>query len=93
VESQGMLLAAEEGDVVEVIFAPQAQPGDRVHLAGEPATAGEAPGAADLPVITVDTFFSVPFNVADGVVRVKDVPLQVNDTPLVTFRAKNGGVH
>jgi methionyl-tRNA synthetase len=93
-ESRGMLLAAEEGEVVEVIFAPHARPGDRVHLAGEtPATAGELPGPADLPIITVDTFLSVPFNVKDGVVRVKDVPLEVAGKTLGTHRVKNGSVH
>jgi len=86
-ESQGMLLAAEEGDVVEVIFAPHAQPGDRVHLSGG------TPSAAEAGQITIDTFFSVPFNVKDGVVRVQEVPLEVAGKRLAVFKVKNGNVH
>ncbi|MBN2354149.1 MAG: methionine--tRNA ligase [Spirochaetales bacterium] len=86
-ESQGMLLAAEEGDAVEVIFAPHARPGDRVHLSGE------APAEAGAGQITVDTFFSVPFNVKDGMVRVQDVPLEVGGKKLEVFKVKNGNVH
>jgi len=86
-ESQGMLLAAEEGDIVEVIFAPHAQPGDRVHLAGE------TPPAAEAGIITIDTFFTVPLSVKDGTVMVKDAVLEVAGQKLVVHRVKNGGVH
>ncbi len=87
VESMGMLLAAEEGDVVDVIFAPHAAPGDRVCLSGE------TPPAAEAAMISIDTFFSVPLSVKDGVVMVADKPLTVAGQPLTTLKAKNGGVH
>jgi methionyl-tRNA synthetase len=87
VESQGMLLAAEEGETVEVIFAPHAEPGDRVHLAGE------TPPAEEAAIINIDTFFGVPLSVRDGVVMVKDKPLEVAGRPLVTVKVKNGSVH
>ncbi len=87
VESQGMLLAAEEGETVEVIFVPHAAPGDRVHLAGETSPAAEA------GIISIDTFFSVPLSVKDNRVMIKDVSLELAGRPLSTVKVKNGSVH
>ena len=54
VESAGMLLAAQEGKTVEVLFVDHAAPGDRVVLSG---------AARSTPIreqIDIDTFFTMP---------------------------------
>jgi methionyl-tRNA synthetase len=56
VESQGMLLAAENKEgLVEVLSPEKSQVGEKITLTGE--------AAKPLPEITVDDFFSVPIKV------------------------------
>jgi len=86
VVSQGMLLAAEADGVVEVLFAPDAAPGDPVLPAGTEAPA-DPPGE-----IGIDAFFSHPITVVDGQVRVGDRPLEAGGRPLRTHRVRNGKV-
>ena len=86
-ESQGMLLAAQAGGVVEVLFADHARPGDRVVLEAEPP-GGAAPGE----VIDVDTFFSFPISVSAGVVSVGGTALACEGRRIVTARVPEGRV-
>jgi methionyl-tRNA synthetase len=86
VESNGMLLAAQTADVVEVVFAAQAQPGDRVTVEGvEP---GEAPPA----VISIEEFFQVPIKVADYLLKVGGKRLLAAGRPLAVARVESGDV-
>lgn len=86
-ESQGMLLAAKDGTVVEVLFADHARPGDRVLLEAE-----EASGTAPAEIIDVDTFFSFPISVAAGVVSVGGMPLACAGMRIATSRVLEGDV-
>ncbi len=84
VESKGMLLAAQEGKTVEVLFVDHAQPGDRVVLAR---------AAADvLPrTIDIDTFFTMPIAADDfSRVVVGDAALECAGKPVVTTRVVEG---
>ena len=90
VDSQGMLLAAQDGKTVEVLFADHAQPGDRV-LAQGAVEAASAPAAA-LPEISIDEFFAVPITVKDHRVLVEGVPLACAGEPLGTRQVKDGQV-
>jgi methionyl-tRNA synthetase len=85
VESAGMLLAAQEGKTVEVLFVDHAQPGDRVVLSG-----GEsAPSPAQ---IDVDTFFTMPIAAEDFKVMVGDAALQCAGKPVTTAKVAKGRV-
>lgn len=85
VESQGMLLAAQEGKTVEVLFVDHAQPGERVALKG--GAADPAPAQID-----IDTFFTMPI-VADGSrVLVGDAELECAGRAVVTSRVSKGRV-
>jgi methionyl-tRNA synthetase len=104
VESRGMLLAAQEARVVEVLFVDHARPGDRVTLAGGApggVPAGGAPGAAAsleapaVPVpaeIDIDTFFSMPIAVESFRVTVGDSALECAGKPIVTAKVAKGRV-
>ena len=87
VESQGMLLAAEAGDTIEVIFADKAQPGDRVAIEGDEASEPVQPEE-----ITIDDFFSLPIGVENFTVKVEDRVLKVAGRPLIVEKVKNGTV-
>jgi methionyl-tRNA synthetase len=87
VESQGMLLAADDGKTVEVLFADHAQPGDPVIPAGgrglwEPVTAE----------IDIEEFFSFPIQVREGRVQIEDVPLQCGGKTLTAEKVITGQV-
>lgn len=86
--SQGMLLAAENGDrsIVEVLFLEDVDPGTRVVLDGSDR------GNADFEVIDVDTFFSMPIVTKDGTVQVAGRNLTSNGVPVRTERVKDGSV-
>jgi methionyl-tRNA synthetase len=95
--SQGMLLAASEKkgteETVEVIFADNANPGTRVVLS--PEEADDLPSIEPtnrLPEIDIDTFFSVPIHVADGIVKVGETPLACGEELLKTYRVTDGSV-
>ena len=86
VESQGMLLAAQEGETVEVLFADHAQPGDPVGLSGlqGPKRSGEE--------IDIEEFFSIPIQVKEAQVLIDDVPLECAGKTITTEKVKTGKV-
>jgi len=87
VESQGMLLAAQDAELVEVLFADHAQPGDPVTIEGE----GPEP-PAPLPEIDIEEFFRVPIPVQDHCVLVEGKALVCAGRPLTTVKVKDGQV-
>jgi methionyl-tRNA synthetase len=90
VESNGMLLAAQTGKVVEVLFLDSARPGDRVRPAGG---AAEGPGALEAPSqIDIDAFFTMPITVEDSRVMVGNAALECAGAPIVTVKVAKGRV-
>ena len=85
VESQGMLLAAQEGKTVEVLFVDHAQPGDRVVLSGPQS-------AANTAQIDIDTFFTMPISVNDFKVGVGDALLECGGKPVTAGKVSKGRV-
>ncbi len=85
VESRGMLLAAQEGKTVEVLFVDHAQPGDRVTLQGGPAESAPAQ-------IDVDTFFAMPIVAEGSRVLVGDAALECAGKPVITAKVAKGRV-
>jgi methionyl-tRNA synthetase len=106
VESAGMLLAAQEGKTVEVLFADHAALGDPVVLSAPAAAAAAGPAAApgaaapSAPAdpaavkaqIDIDTFFTMPIAVEDFAVTVGNARLAVAGKPLITARVAKGRV-
>jgi methionyl-tRNA synthetase len=92
VESRGMLLAAEdhngpEGAMrCEVLDAAGVPTGTRVILEGEEA-------GAPPEQISVDTFFSVPLRVVNGVVVSEGKALTLNGAPVRTVMVNDAEVH
>ena len=86
VESHGMLLAAKEGETVEVLFADHAQPGDAVGLTGlqGPAEAKQE--------IDIEEFFSIPIKVQGAQVLIDDLPLECAGQAVTTEKVKTGQV-
>jgi methionyl-tRNA synthetase len=89
-KSQGMLLAASSRqsdgtETVEVLFAPWAQPGDRVRVSGlEPAEEKKR--------IKADAFFAIPIRTEEGTVKVGDAQLEVAGRALGSQNVLNGEV-
>ena len=54
-ESRGMLLAAKQDDIVEVLFVDNAEPGDPILLDGDTSI-----NPADMTEISIDEFFDAP---------------------------------
>ena len=92
VESNGMLLAAdngkkqEEGKIVEVLFVPDASPGDRVFPYGYKAP------EAELKKITVDKFFETELEVRDNTIYCGSVPLVCRNSNIKTEKVSKGKV-
>jgi methionyl-tRNA synthetase len=86
VESQGMLLAAQEGETVEVLFADHARPGDPIGPGGLPG-----PERA-VEQIDIEEFFSIPILVEDNRVLIDDVPLECAGKTINTEKVKTGKV-
>jgi methionyl-tRNA synthetase len=87
VKSEGMLLAAERGETVEVVFADDAEPGDRVTLEGsEPS---EQPPNKE---ITIDEFFEIPIKVESFTLKIEGRALTVRGTPIQVVYVENGTV-
>ncbi|MHB9294475.1 Methionine--tRNA ligase [Pillotina sp. SPG140] len=91
IESKGMLLAASDKDSegherCEVLDAGDVPTGTKVTL--ENGLEGTPPQEID-----VDTFFTVPLEVKDGIVRCADHALTVNGTVIRTQKILNGEVH
>ena len=89
VESQGMLLAAQDGTQVEVLFADWAQPGERITLEGEQEPAAPAAPRAE---IDIEEFFRVPIRVQGGRILVEGAALACAGRPLATAKVKDGQV-
>jgi methionyl-tRNA synthetase len=87
VESNGMLLAAQAGKIVEVLFVDNARPGDRVRPAGGAAEGAEAPAQID-----IDAFFTMPITVEDSRVMIGDAALECAGAPLTTAKVAKGRV-
>ena len=86
VESNGMLLAAQSGKTVEVVFADHAAPGVKVEVGGEQAP---REGYAE---IDIDAFLSAPISVEGLAVKVGNAPLLAAGKPLVTAIVEKGRV-
>ncbi|MDR2313220.1 MAG: methionine--tRNA ligase [Spirochaetaceae bacterium] len=95
VMSRGMLLAAgdrqgpEGSERCEVLDAPGVPTGTRVLPEG--TEAAEAP--AEIPEISIDTFFSIPLMAKDGKVLAGGKILTVDGKPLTTSVIHDGEVH
>jgi methionyl-tRNA synthetase len=89
-KSQGMLLAASSqqsdgSETVEVLFAPWAQPGDRVAISGlQPVEEKKR--------IKADAFFAIPIRTEDGTVKVGDAQREVAGRALSSQIVLNGEV-
>ncbi len=95
VESAGMLLAAsaegpEGKELVEVLNAPSATPGDRVFLEASEAEAASKPAPAD--IIDVDTFFSIPIVARDGYAWIGSQRLKVGSDYIKLANVLNGEI-
>ncbi len=86
VESQGMLLAADDGKTVEVLFADHARPGDPVGLAGQ-QTSGQAAEEID-----IEEFFSIPIQVKNHQVLIDEVLLECAGKSITSEKVKTGQV-
>ncbi|MEM5946976.1 methionine--tRNA ligase [Spirochaetia bacterium 38H-sp] len=86
-KSNGMLLAAEEGDTVEVIFADDVSPGTLIVVEGD-----DPSSYTDAGRLTIDEFFDIPLKVEDGAVTVGGRRLVAGQTVLSTVKVKNGSV-
>lgn len=91
VESAGMLLAASVEDahgneLVEVLEAPDAMPGQRVCLEGMEQSV--VPGE----IIDIDTFFSIPLQAREGYAMAGNLRLIVNGKPLALSKVQNGRI-
>ena len=87
VESQGMLLAAGDGQTVEVLFADQAAPGSAAALEGSNPAA-----AAPAEPIDIDEFLSIPIRVTGHQVRVGSRVLAAGGAPVRTLKVAEGEV-
>ena len=87
IKSNGMLLAAENKEHMEVLFPPQGQPGDRVFLDGDNADLS-APGKK----IKIDRFFEIPIIVKENTLMVGETALCIAGKPLKAEKVSNGEV-
>lgn len=87
VKSRGMLLAADDKKIVDVLFLDGVAPGTPVVLEGD--NPDEPTGASRL---SINGFFEVAIRVEDGVVRVGDTPLTVKGVPVHAPRVTAGSV-
>lgn len=92
VVSNGMLLAAEENGVVEVLFAEEAVPGTRVLPVGVAVEDLPLEDRWPLKELTIDQFLSFPLRVKDHTVYIADQPLQASGKILKTVQVRNGNV-
>jgi methionyl-tRNA synthetase len=83
-ESQGMLLAAEKDGKLEVVSVPWAKPGDKAEFAGVKAE--------PLREITIEQFFSVPFEAKEWIVYAGGRELSVDGKAVKTEKVKDGKV-
>jgi methionyl-tRNA synthetase len=81
--SKGMLLACEEGNIVGLVLAPDAHPGDPVGVQG--ISQGES-------IIKYDEFAKVVLEAKDGLVFADNQPLCLSKGQLGTDKVKNGKI-
>jgi len=74
VESQGMLLAAQVGDTVKVLEAPNSPPGSDVYVQGIPCEHDQ---------ITIDDFAKVKLTTKNGKAVYKDKPLRTEKEEII----------
>ena len=87
VESNGMLLAAEAGGIVEVITVDNATPGEQIVLEGFEDVKDDLPQS-----ISIDEFFGIPVKVHDHNLYVDDKKLISRTGPVATLKVKDGKV-
>ncbi len=87
IKSNGMLLAAENKEHMEVLFPANGEPGDRVLLEGDSESL-EAPGKK----IKIDRFFEIPITVKDNVAGVGETALCIKGQPVKAEKVVNGEV-
>jgi len=87
VKSRGMLLAADDGNTVDVLFLDGIAPGTPVVLEGDDPA--KPSGASRL---SIDGFFKVPMRVENGVVRVGETALAAGGSPVHAPRVTGGSV-
>ena len=87
IKSNGMLLAAENKEHMEVLFPANGVPGDRVLLEGDSESL-EAPGKK----IKIDRFFEIPITVKDSVAGVGETALCIKGQPVKAEKVVNGEV-
>ncbi len=87
IKSNGMLLAADNKEDMEVIFPSSGNPGDRVLLSGDNPNA-PAPGKK----IKIDRFFEIPIKVENHEVKVGATSLSIAGEIVKTSRVANGEV-
>lgn len=87
VKSEGMLLAADEGDIVEVLFVEGVEPGTRVVLDGDDSGKLETPSR-----IKIDKFFEIPIKVENKLVKVGETALNCGGIAVKTVKVSNGEV-
>jgi len=87
--SNGMLLAASHGEIVEVIFADHIAVGTPLDLEGDTPRAF---GAELKPQISIDTFFATPLRMDDGLLVAGTTALKAGGAMLETNRVLNGEV-
>jgi methionyl-tRNA synthetase len=86
VESNGMLLAAQDDKTVEVLFVPRGEPGDRVLLEADEPSAREAES------IDIEQFLDIPITVSDHAVLVDGKPLTCRGEALRVEKVAAGEV-
>ncbi|MEW5816462.1 MAG: methionine--tRNA ligase [Spirochaetota bacterium] len=91
VVSQGMLLAAEDEGIIEVLFADHANPGSLVTLEGDEGREPSEPVKVKKEII-IDDFFSIPIRVEKNTVYVGNTPLVSSGKKITTEKVSKGKV-
>ncbi len=88
VESKGMLLAADDGKSVDVVFLDSdVKPGTRIVLEGDREEDYPNPGE-----ISIDEFFEIPITVADYIVKIGNKPISCDGKIVRALKVKEGKV-
>ena len=85
VYSQGMLLAAEEDGIVEIL-SPDCKPGIRVGLEG--VVPDTVPGELEF-----QEFMKIPLAAVKGVAQLGDKPLTIGSKLITLEKVNNGKIH
>ena len=88
VESNGMLLAADDKENVEVLFLEKTEPGSRIILEGDNIEDYKN----SLNLIDIDEFFSIPIKVMDNYAMIENKKLVCGNIPITTKKVKRGAV-